>query len=56
MAFVLPFIQLLGYDVFSPFEIVVEYTAERVKKGEKVDYAIMIDGKSLVIIECKKRN
>lgn len=53
-AFVLPFLQALGYDVFNPTEVVPELTADHgVKKGEKVDYAIKRDGKIIVLIECK---
>lgn len=44
MSMILPFFQLLGYDVFNPSEFCPEYTADiGVKKGEKVDYAILID-------------
>lgn len=51
---VLPFLQCLGYDVFNPTEIVPEFTADiGIKKGEKVDYAIMKEGKPIIIIECK---
>ena len=40
---IMPFFQLLGYDVFNPLEFVPEYTADvGLKKKEKVDYAIMI--------------
>lgn len=53
-AFVLPFLQALGYDVFNPAEVVPELTADHgVKKGEKVDYAIKQDGKIVILIECK---
>ncbi|MCW1428034.1 type I restriction endonuclease [Novosphingobium sp. JCM 18896] len=53
-ALVMPFINLLGYDVFNPSEVVPEYTADvGTKKGEKVDYAICIDGKPSILIECK---
>ncbi len=53
-AFVLPFLQALGYDVFNPEEIIPEFTADHgVKKGEKVDYAIKLDGQIMVLIECK---
>lgn len=53
-AFVMPFISALGYDVFNPLEVVPEFTADvGIKKGEKVDYCIMKDGKSVLIIECK---
>ena len=53
-AFVLPFFQLLGYDVFNPLEFTPEYTADvGIKKGEKVDYAILKDGNPTILIECK---
>ena len=45
-ALVMPFIQLLGYDVFNPSEVIPEFTADvATKKGEKVDYAICNGGK-----------
>lgn len=54
-AFVMPFIStILGYDVFDPLEVVPEFTADvGIKKGEKVDYAIMRDGEVQILIECK---
>jgi len=53
-AFVLPFIQTLGYDVFNPNELVPEYTCDvGTKKGEKVDYAIQQNGEPIIIVECK---
>lgn len=54
MSMVIPFFQLLGYDVFNPLEFCPEYTADvGIKKGEKVDYAIIIDEKPVILIECK---
>lgn len=53
-ALVMPFIQVLGYDVFNPFEVNPEFIADiGIKKGEKVDYAIMKDGEPTILIECK---
>ncbi|MCG2611806.1 type I restriction enzyme HsdR N-terminal domain-containing protein [Flavobacterium sp. SM15] len=53
-AFVLPFINSLGYDTFNPLEVVPEYVADiGIKKGEKVDYAIVQNGEPIMIIECK---
>ena len=53
-AFVMPFLSALGYDVFNPLEVIPEYTADLgTKKGEKVDYCILQDGKPAIIIECK---
>lgn len=51
---ILPFIQLLGYNVFNPNEVVPEFTADvGIKKGERVDYAILINGKPSILIEAK---
>ena len=53
-AFVMPFLQALGYDVFNPLEIVPEFTCDiGTKKGEKVDYAILRNDSPVIIIECK---
>ena len=53
-AFVLPFIQILGYNIFDPTEVVPEFTADiGIKKGEKVDYAIFQNGDPILIVECK---
>ena len=55
-AFIMPFIStILGYDVFNPLEVVPEFTADvGIKKGEKIDYAIMRDGEVQMLIECKR--
>lgn len=53
-AVLLPFLQALGYDVFDPSEVIPEFTADAVgKKGEKVDYAICIDGEIRILVEAK---
>ena len=53
-AFIMPFINALGYDVFNPLEVVPEFIADiGIKKGEKVDYAIMKDGLPTIFVECK---
>jgi hypothetical protein len=54
-AMVMPFIQALGYNVFDPTEVTPELCADvGLKKGEKVDYAILRDGKPIILFECKK--
>ena len=54
ISLVMPFIQLLGYNVFNPTEVIPEFTADvGIKKGEKVDYAIMKSGKPAILIEVK---
>jgi len=53
-AFIMPFLQALGYDVFNPLEVVPEFVADiGIKKGEKIDYAIFKDGKPTILVECK---
>ncbi|MHB1485748.1 MAG: type I restriction endonuclease [Saccharofermentanales bacterium] len=53
-SFVLPFFQLMGYDIFNPHEFLPEFTADvGIKKGEKVDYAIIKDSNPVILIECK---
>jgi hypothetical protein len=53
-AFVMPFLQSLGYDVFNPLEVVPEFISDLgIKKGEKIDYAIFKDGHPTILIECK---
>ena len=53
-AFVMPFLQALGYDVFNPMEVVPEFISDiGLKKGEKIDYAIFMDKKPTILIECK---
>lgn len=52
---IMPFIQILGYNVFDPFEVTPELIADiGMKKGEKIDYAILRDGKPIILFECKK--
>ncbi|MCE0505284.1 type I restriction enzyme HsdR N-terminal domain-containing protein [Roseivivax sp. GX 12232] len=51
---ILPMLQGLGYDVFNPAEVVPEFTADTPgKKGEKVDYAVVLDGEVRILIEAK---
>lgn len=56
-ALIMPFITILGYNVFNPDEVNPEFVADvGTKKGEKVDYAILKDGKPCILIECKSIN
>lgn len=52
-AFILPFLQILGFDPLNPKEVVPEYACGFTSKTDNVDYAIIIDGKPQIIIECK---
>ncbi len=54
MSMIVPLFQLLGYNVFDPSEFQPEYTADvGIKKGERVDYAILENGEPVILIECK---
>ncbi|RYF99213.1 MAG: restriction endonuclease [Chitinophagaceae bacterium] len=53
-AFVMPFIQILGYDIFNPTEVIPEHICDiGTKKGEKVDYVIRKNNEPILIFECK---
>src|ERR1700749_4387892 len=55
-AFVMPFISsVLGFDVFNPAEVIPEFIADiGLKKGEKIDYALVCNGEIQILIEVKK--
>lgn len=57
-ALVMPFIQnALGFDVFSLQDVIPEFVADvGLKKGEKVDFAILSESEVVILIECKKLN
>ena len=51
---VMPLIQALGFDVFSLNEVVPEFIADvGTKRGEKVDYALRVNGEISILIEVK---
>lgn len=52
-AYVIPFIEALGYDVLDPTEVLPNFRADvGCKKGENVDYAILIDDKPTLLFAC----
>lgn len=55
-ALILPMLSALGYDIFNPYEVIPEMDCDLSKGGDKVDYAIAIDGHVRIIIECKHHN
>lgn len=56
-ALIMPLLNIMGYNVFDPTEVIPEFTADHgTKKGEKVDYAIVINDEPLILIECKAVN
>ncbi|KMK74900.1 type I restriction endonuclease [Alkalihalobacillus pseudalcaliphilus] len=51
---IMPFFQILGYDIFNPSEFTPEYIADvGIKKGEKVDFAIVKNDLPVILIEAK---
>jgi predicted type IV restriction endonuclease len=53
-ALVLPFISALGYNVFDIHEVIPEFDANvGASKKYKLDYAILKEGKPIILIECK---
>jgi predicted type IV restriction endonuclease len=51
---IMPFIQALGYNVFDHEEVVPEFDANvGTSTKYKLDYAILKDGKPVILIECK---
>jgi hypothetical protein len=52
----MPFIRdVLGFDVFDVDEVIPEFVADvGIKKGEKIDFAIVNDGVVAMLIEAKK--
>lgn len=54
MALVIPFLEVLGYNVSDPKEVEPESTADFAdKKGDKVDYAIRFNEVPMILIEVK---
>lgn len=53
-AVIMPFIQALGFDIFNLNEVTPEFVSDiGTKKGEKVDFALKIDGKPAILVEAK---
>lgn len=53
-AIVMPFLRVLGFDVFDPAQVIPEYVADiGLKKGEKIDYAVKIGNKIEYLVEAK---
>lgn len=52
-ALILPFISLLGFDIYNPAELIPEYKAGWAKVTEKVDYCVQIHGRPVIFFEAK---
>jgi predicted type IV restriction endonuclease len=52
---VMPFLGLLGYDSANPHEVYPEHVADfTASQLNKVDLAVLKDGKPIIAVECKK--
>ncbi len=55
IAFVTPFIRMLGYDTSNASEVLAETSPdEAAGRNEKIDLAIFKDDQPLMVIECKR--
>ena len=52
-ALILPFLEVLGFDIYNPAEVVPEYRAGWAHSSEKVDYALKIDDEAAIFVEAK---
>lgn len=57
-ALVLPFLQVLGFDIYDPTEVRLEYIFDFAKKKsngqfEEIDYALYVKGELGIFVECK---
>lgn len=50
---ILPFFDLLGFDIYDPAELVPEYKAGFASSKEKIDYAIFLKGQPVLFVEAK---
>lgn len=55
-ALILPFIGLLGFDIYNPAELIPEYKAGWAKATEKIDYALQLAGRCVLFVEAKGPN
>lgn len=54
MYLIAPFLNLLGYNMFNPDDVIAEFVADiGEKKGEKVNYALKVNGEIEILIETK---
>jgi predicted type IV restriction endonuclease len=52
-AFVLPFLQILGFNIFDPTEVLPGFAVNAGGKNDRIDYAIFLDNKPAMLFECK---
>jgi hypothetical protein len=52
-ALILPFLDVLGFDIYDPREVIPEYKAGWAKVAEKIDYALVVGEKVVLFVEAK---
>jgi hypothetical protein len=52
-AMILPFLHVLGFDIYDPREVIPEYKAGWAKVAEKIDYALLVGDKLVMFVEAK---
>lgn len=52
-ALILPFLHILGFDIYDPREVIPEFKAGWAKVTEKIDYALVIGDKLVMFVEAK---
>jgi predicted type IV restriction endonuclease len=52
-AMILPFLHVLGFDIYDPREVIPEYKAGWAKVAEKIDYALVVGEKVVLFVEAK---
>ncbi|GAB6192181.1 hypothetical protein [Desulfocastanea catecholica] len=50
--FVLPFLQILGFNIFDPTEVLPEFSVNMGGRQDRVDYAVFIDERPVMLFEC----
>jgi hypothetical protein len=55
-ALILPFLHLLGFDIYDPREVIPEYGAGFARATEKIDYALSVRGRLAILVEAKGPN
>jgi hypothetical protein len=55
-ALILPFLSVLGFDIYNPDELVPEFRAGWAKQAEKIDYAVLIGKRLAIFVEAKGLN
>lgn len=50
---ILPFLDILGYNIFNPDEVMPEVPCDITNKGDRIDYIICKNNTPAILLECK---